>query len=199
MRPKKITYTLAALDAAGFLNDAQGVGPWTTILANPGDGCGHLVTIASGSDISSKTLTVTGTDPEGRVQTEAITGPNATTVTGTKYFLAVTSVAASATIGAATMDVGWDVVCATPAYPTAVYQHGAPGFGINLGGAVTYTAQQTNDRIFSNAPAQWHRLGTENCTVDQSLEANDGTSGVRALVSAHTSGFLYLTHSQARN
>ena len=51
----------------------------------------RLITIASASDDSARTFTVTGTDVNGNVQTETIAGP-ATTVTGTLYFRTVTQV-----------------------------------------------------------------------------------------------------------
>jgi hypothetical protein len=52
---------------------------------------GRLITIASASDDSARTFTITGTDVNGDAQTEVIAGP-ATTVTGTKYFKTVTTV-----------------------------------------------------------------------------------------------------------
>ena len=51
----------------------------------------RLITIASASDDSARTFTVTGTDVNGNAQTETIAGP-ATTVTGTLYFRTVTEV-----------------------------------------------------------------------------------------------------------
>jgi hypothetical protein len=203
MRPKKKVYTLAADNADGFCELVTGnisVTPWTTIAGAPGDGCAHetKLVLAGGGSLAAVTLTITGTDAEGRVQSESIAGPSATS-TLASYYKTITSILSSATLGASTMNVGWTALAHTPTYPTAVYLHGAPGFGINLGGTVTYTVQQTNDLIYDNNPAQWHSLGTENCSTDQSLEPNDGTSGVRVNVLAHTSGVLYLTHSQARN
>lgn len=52
---------------------------------------GRLITIASASDDSGRTFTITGTDVNGDTQSEVIAGP-ATTVTGTKYFKTVTTV-----------------------------------------------------------------------------------------------------------
>lgn len=52
---------------------------------------GRLITIASASDDSGRTFTITGTDVNDDAQTEVIAGP-ATTVTGTKYFKTVTTV-----------------------------------------------------------------------------------------------------------
>jgi hypothetical protein len=52
----------------------------------------RLITITSAGADSGRTFTVTGTDVNGNVQTESITGPATTTVTGTKYFRTVTEV-----------------------------------------------------------------------------------------------------------
>lgn len=52
----------------------------------------RLITITSAGADSGRTFTVTGTDANGDAQTESITGPATTTVTGTKYFRTVTQV-----------------------------------------------------------------------------------------------------------
>jgi hypothetical protein len=63
----------------------------------------RFITIASAADDSARTFTVTGTDVNGRVQTEVIAGP-ATTVTGTRYFRTVTQVSVDGnTAGAITV------------------------------------------------------------------------------------------------
>ena len=67
------------------INGAQASGGVATFVA------ARLITIASASDDSGRTFTVTGTDVNGNAQTETIAGP-ATTVTGTKYFRTVTEV-----------------------------------------------------------------------------------------------------------
>jgi hypothetical protein len=63
----------------------------------------RFITIASAADDSARTFTVTGTDVNGKVQTEVIAGP-ATTVTGTRYFRTVTQVSVDGnTAGAITV------------------------------------------------------------------------------------------------
>ena len=84
----------------------------------------RLITIASASDDSARTFTVTGTDVNGNVQTETIAGP-ATTVTGTLYFRTVTEVlvdddtAGAITVGMANDSL--DVVYAGRARVRGVY------------------------------------------------------------------------------
>ena len=52
------------------------------------------MTILSAGDDSGISFTVTGTDVNGDSQTESITGANAGTATGAKYFKTVTAIAA---------------------------------------------------------------------------------------------------------
>ena len=91
------------------INGAQSSGGVATFTA------GRLITIASASDDSARTFTVTGTDVNGNTQTETIAGP-ATTVTGTLYFRTVTQVTVDAnTAGAITVgmaDNALDVIFA---------------------------------------------------------------------------------------
>jgi VCBS repeat-containing protein len=97
-----ITADSQALDADGISTAAtlSGSGNLTIngALASGGSctfNAGRVVTILSAGDDSGDTFTVTGTDVNGDAQTEAITGANAGTATGAKYFKTVTQIAAS--------------------------------------------------------------------------------------------------------
>ena len=57
------------------------------------------LTLTSAGNISGVTFTVTGTDIAGNALTEDITGPNNTTVTGSKFFNTVTNVAVDGAVG----------------------------------------------------------------------------------------------------
>ena len=59
------------------------------------------VSVTCGSDINARTFTFTGTDENGDAQTEVVTGVNANTVEGTKFFATVTQIAVDAGTGAA--------------------------------------------------------------------------------------------------
>jgi hypothetical protein len=56
----------------------------------------RAVSLTATGNNSTVTFTITGTDEYGAAMTEAIVGPNATTVTGVKAFKTVSSVACSA-------------------------------------------------------------------------------------------------------
>jgi len=60
---------------------------------------GRKITLYSTGNLSGRTFTITGTDQAGTAQTENITGPNNTTVTGSNYFKTVTSVAVNGSVG----------------------------------------------------------------------------------------------------
>ena len=76
-----------------------------TLTAAAGTGAFHqtdqacLLTLTSAANISAVTFTVTGTDIAGNALTEDITGPNANTVTGTKFFNTVTQIAVDGAVG----------------------------------------------------------------------------------------------------
>ena len=96
-----ITADTQALDADG-ISTAAAVGDNANLtiggaLADSGSctfSSGRVVTILSAGDDSGISFTVTGTDVNGDSQTESITGANAGTATGSKYFKTVTAIAA---------------------------------------------------------------------------------------------------------
>ena len=98
---KFITADTQALDADG-ISVAAGVGNNAALtiggaLASGGSctfDAGRIVTILSAGNDAAKSFTVTGTDVNGDSQTESITGANAGTATGTKYFKTITGISA---------------------------------------------------------------------------------------------------------
>jgi len=96
-----ITADTVALDADG-ISVAASVGNNAALtiggaLASGGSvtlSHGRIVTILSAGDDSAKSFTVTGTDVNGDSQTESITGANAGTATGSKYFLTISGISA---------------------------------------------------------------------------------------------------------
>jgi len=200
MRPKRLNYVFSALDADGFAVSVTGAiqtTPWTTIAGAPSDGVAHQTTLASSADIHAITITVNGTDAEGRVQTESIAGPASNTVNLTKYFKTVTSITSDATLGANTMNVGWTTLCSTPAYPVAVYPHDGPVVGISPV-SCTVTIQQTISPIYNTTTASvWQTLIASGTAV-AIAQGTAGITAVRALVTVSAPGTLTMDIAQAR-
>jgi len=117
---KFITADAQALDADG-ISAAAAVGNNAALtiggaLADGGSVTnvgGRIVTILSAGNDAAISFTVVGTDVNGDAQTESITGANAGTATGTKYFRTIASITAvgdpagnvSAGVNAAVADV----------------------------------------------------------------------------------------------
>jgi hypothetical protein len=201
MRPSKISYTLSALDADGFCVNVTGdikTTPWTTIAGAPADGLGHQTTLYSAANLAAITITVNGTDCENRIQSESIAGPGATTITLTKYFKTVTSVSASATLGANTMLVGWTALCATPSYPQDYHAFHPVSLSIEAGGTVDYTIQQSVVDAFNMSVDDWFIVSPPNITESSAALAVLNATATRILVNSHTAGTLTICRSQGR-
>src|SRR3990167_6092979 len=109
MRPKQLDFDPANADLTGFASNVTGA-PSTLTTTPTTDGLAHQVSIRNdtANDHSGKTVTLVGTDADGRAQTEVVTGPACSaTVESTKYFKTLTSATPSAAIGADTFDIGW--------------------------------------------------------------------------------------------
>tara|TARA_R100000742_G_C4266242_1_gene84334 strand:+ start:270 stop:875 length:606 start_codon:yes stop_codon:yes gene_type:complete len=97
------------------------------------------VTVYGGSDESAKTFTITGTDETGTAATETITGPNATTATGSTYFATITQVAVdAATTGA--VEIGSGANISAPIFKGRLRLRGI--YAVNTGTAGTITFRE---------------------------------------------------------
>lgn len=107
------------------------------------DGGARQLSFTGGSDESGDTYTITGTDADGRAQTESLSGPNATTVESSKYFLTVTQIA---TDGAATGALTIGVVDELASKTIRLNRHSTTGALLQLvtsSTAIDVTAQVT--------------------------------------------------------
>jgi hypothetical protein len=106
MRPKEISFSMDAADRNGISVAQQTAGAANlTITGAYASGSvaaldvARHVTVYSAGNLSARTFTITGTDRNGAALTEAITGPNATTVTGDQNFKTITRVAVDGAVG----------------------------------------------------------------------------------------------------
>lgn len=151
MRPFYKLYSPANESTTGIVNAATGAtSPLTLAATSAGDSLAHQLGVSSTANIATIVFTITGTDADGVAQTETVTGVNNSTVETTGYFLTVSSVTISATLGANTANVGWVDEIATPSIPLNTYARGV-SCNVDISGTINYTVQGTHSNIRTRA------------------------------------------------
>ena len=192
MHPTVYSYTPADDDTNGFADDITGAGPFTMTTQNSGDSLAHLVSITSTANLSGITFTLTGTDADGIAQTEAVTGPNNTTVYGTKYFKTLVTVTASSTLGANIADVGWKDDCVGPSHVLNWRQESFQvSLGVNISGTINFTVQHCMQRMSAGAPSTltwWPHASLASATADADGNYAFPVTATRLHVNSLTAG-----------
>ena len=155
MRPKQIDIDPANANLTGFASNVTGAAFTITTTATS-DGLAHQVSIRndSATDHSGKTVTLVGTDADGRAQTEVVTGPGSSaTVESTKYFKTLTSATPSATIGADTFDIGWVDEVASQTIPLNWRSNTPALVHVVVTGTINYDIEATLQDIYNNGSA----------------------------------------------
>jgi hypothetical protein len=194
MHPKTFSYSPVTANATGLASGVTGAS-WALTALVPGDNLAHQITVTqvSATDHSAKTLTISGTDSVGRVQTETINLPNgAVAVTTTKFFKSIVSpLVPSATINADTMNIGWAAVSVGPTYMLDTNQNPLNvGFAVNVTGTVNYTLQVTHqDPSLFVSPA-WQAAAAPFAAATTSVNGTIVTPGeaVRIQINSVTNG-----------
>jgi hypothetical protein len=164
---------------------------------------GQLVTITSVGNDSAKTFTVTGLDPDGTAITETITGANATTATGSRYFKSVSQIAVSAaTADAVTAGVLKASGGVSPTLEVSVGEDGSdysPALFADIG-AGTYTVEMTPDVATETYAAGYTNSASWIAITEFSAKTADVAAlltipchGLRMKVTTHTSGTFKAT------
>lgn len=205
MRPIKIVYAPITADAdlfnAAVTSTGAAIVPTTTATT---DGLAHIVTLTSagGVDLSALSFALTGTDADGKPQTDTIAaGPNGTTVSSTKYFATLTSVKPSTTMATKEMTIGIGAASVSPSIPLDRRSIAAAAITIGVTGTVNFTGQDTIGDVFQYyAPeVPWSAitaLSGKTATTDGS--ARVGATATRILTNSVTNGAtLTLWISQA--
>jgi len=154
MKDNRYTIAPANTNTAGFATAVTGA-TFTLTTTSSGDSLAHKVTVLNNSatDHSGKTLAIVGFDADGRDQTETLTAPAASvSVTSAKYWLTLTSITPSATIGADTFNIGWANTFVTKTFPIN-WRRGNAGLSLDVTGTINYDLQQTFDDIQAKTTA----------------------------------------------
>lgn len=196
------TFTPADANLTGFASNVTGAA-FTLTATSSGDSLAHQVSIKndSATDHSGKTVTLVGTDADGRAQTEVVTGPaGSATVESTLYFLTLTSATPSATIGADTFDIGWVDEFSTKTLALD-WRSGNAALDVNVSGTINYSLQQTFDDVqFKTTAFVW---GVDDATTwtsqtaDQTLLFRAHPKALRCIVNSYSSGAsIVLSYTQ---
>lgn len=191
MRPKIFDIDPANASLTGFRSNATGV-DFALTSTSSGDGLAHQVSIRNDAvtDHSGKTFTLSGTDPDGKSQTEVVTGPGSvSTVESAKYFLTLTSVTPSASIDADTMDIGWvDEVQSQTIMVDAKAWVGAQ-IAVDVTGTINYTVEETSSNIQAGDAAHWFAISSLAAkTADVTSSGSIGMRAIRLTVNSYTDG-----------
>jgi len=119
------------------------------------DGLAHRLSIlGSAHDQTGSTFTITGTDADGKAQTEGVTGPGSdATVESTKYFLTVSNIVTSLGVPSSTVSVGTVDEVASSTIPLDWYATEAPVVQLDVTGTISVDVQVTIQNPFENKAA----------------------------------------------
>lgn len=211
---KQIDIDPATEDTDAYANDVSGTSgqPFTLSATAAGDGLAHKVIITPSGSVTGN-YTLTGTDADGRAQTETLATSTTNPVTSAKYFLTLTSVLAPSGIGAETVDIGFVDEVASPTiqldnssgYPAqvAVDHTGTASWTIqttvqDVSGAVSrsapFTADDQNDFFWFDDG----NFTTKSADTHNAL-ANRGQCGARIILNSYSAGAelqAYITFPQ---
>lgn len=195
MRPIHISIAPITAVANGFAADIIGVGPFTPTTASPTDDLGHLVTLTvATANFSAITFTLTGIDIDGKSITETLAGPNNNTVTGTKYFATLSSVAVSAELeGADLLTIGWSAASITKTIPLEWRSNAAAAMNADISGTINYSVQETFANVYDSlSPSTllpWNSITAFAAkTADVTSTGTLGANAVRILTNTVTNG-----------
>lgn len=194
-QPNVTTITPANANLTGFATNVTGA-TWTITTTNSGDSLAHQVSIRNdtATSHSGKTALLTGTDPDGVVQTESMALPGASaTVESTKYFKTLTSVVPSSTIGADTMDIGWVDEFSTYTMVLNWRNSHAAHIHVDVTGTINYTVQQASGNPASyTAPSQsmnWQAITAFDAKSAGVLGAAAvGVTAIRFIANSYSNG-----------
>lgn len=163
---------------------------------------GH-VSIYSAGDESDVTFTVYGTDRYGQDISEAITGPDTTTVKGEYNFATVGKVEADGAVGNA-VEIGSADELDSQWIPMDKYGGDITvGVTLSSGAGMTYTVEHTFTDLQTTGFKEYSANVFTHDSLNGEVSSGDGTytvpvTGIRLAVSSFTSGTATMEITQAR-
>ena len=194
-RPKILTLTLQTPSITNVMADQTATGAATLTLDGSLTSSGTLslptaqkIDFESAANLSATTLTISGTTELGAVVTETIAAPNANTVTSAKYWKTISSVTSTGALGT-NMSAGVSDEAITAPIPLNRYNRLGTSIGMDIGGTINYTVEETmtppqsgNTSSWINVSALASKTGDLKGTILSPVEA------FRVTVNSYSSG-----------
>jgi len=154
-------------------------------------GAAQLITLVSGADDTDITFTITGTDSDGRAQTESLVGASAGTKTSTKYFKTITSITHTGSV-ATTLTAGCAIdSVSNTVRPNLNVSPVAIGIGVTLvSGTATYKVQHSYQNGTESHPSLWFDNSAGAKTASSEATYSIPVATIRLLLSASSSAVL---------
>ena len=134
----------ATEDTDGFANNvtaASGVA-FTLAATTSGDSLAHKVVITPSGSVTGNYV-ITGTDPDGRTQSETLATDTTNAVTSVKFYLTLVSITAPSGLGAETVDIGWADEFASKILELDTYAINACSFQVKVTGTINFDIEVT--------------------------------------------------------
>ncbi len=130
-----------------YLSGATGA-TFTLDETDSGDSLARQIIVLNNDarDDAAITITIVGTDADGRAQTQTIAGPpSSNTITASKFWLTVESITPVSTVGSNTWDIGYTDIFVSKTYPLNHWSDVAAPILVEETGTADFTAELTFD------------------------------------------------------
>lgn len=154
-------------------------------------GAAQLIRLTSGGDDSGITFTFTGTDSDGRAQTETVAGTNISNSDTTKHFKTITSITKSGA-SAGTIIVGNLIESVSNTVrPNVNTSPVAIGIGVQLvSGTATYVVQHSYQDGTDSHPTVWFDNSAGSKSASSEATYSTPVATIRIKQTASSSGVL---------
>lgn len=201
MRPKTISFAPTTPSVNGICLSQTPAGAGALLLngalasALPGVGALNQVLLNAAYKIDftsagavGQSLTVTGTDADGKAQVEVIAGPNANTVTTIGYFKSITSIAIAGAAGAAlTSGINAAGQFISQTVSLDLYESDTT-IAVDISGTINYDVQKAFERPTAGETPNWVAGGLSTQTADANSSYTTPTGAVRLKVNSYSAG-----------
>lgn len=154
-------------------------------------GAAQLIRLTSADDDSGITFTFTGTDSDGRAQSETVAGTNASNTDTTKYFKTITGITASGAVTGAIVVGNLINSVSNTITPNLSTSPIAIGIGVTLvSGTATYKVQHSYQDGRTSHPTLWFDNAAGEKTASSEATYSAPVACIRLLQTASSSGVL---------